>query len=78
MHKTASLTVSNFLTANMAAIIGTNYYYGDGYITNVVKAINTITPDGTLHENKMDALCPTVPSKHTQKKTEAPPSNCLR
>jgi hypothetical protein len=39
------------ILANSAAIIGTNYYYGNGYITNVVKGIDTTTPDGTFLPN---------------------------
>ena len=33
--------------ATSAAVVGTNYYYGQGYITNVVKNIDTAAPDGT-------------------------------
>jgi hypothetical protein len=32
---------------NTAAIIDNKYYYGDGYITNVVKDIDAAIPDGT-------------------------------
>ena len=49
----ACLSLSTVLmlysAANLAAMIGTNYYYGSGYVTNVVKGIDATYPDGMIH-----------------------------